>query len=120
MNSTHRQLNTIEKNHLGHFAYFPKKLGFDVFEMNGVTIIHCGLKTSMFNITYGSPKDVTSALDHINKIYKGEPFAWWIPPSAHNPLTTKTLIKNGFIIETLEHAMICDLSTIDHFKQKTD
>ena len=120
MNSSNKQLSIIEQNHLGHFAYFPKNLGFDVYETNGVTVINCGLKTSMFNIAYGSPKDATSAIDQIKRSYKGEPFAWWIPPSAHTPNTTKILAENGFIIQTIEHAMICDLNNISSFKQKTD
>lgn len=120
MNLSNKHLSIIEQNHLGHFAYLPKNLGFDVHEMNGVTVINCGLKTSMFNIVYGAPKDTNSAVDQIKKVYKGNPFAWCIPPSGHNPDTTKFLVENGFIIETIEHAMICDLNNIATFEQKTD
>ena len=120
MNLNNKQLSTIEQNHLGHFAYLPKNLGFDVHETNGVTIINCGLKTSMFNIVYGAPSDCDLAIDQIKRSYKGEPFAWWIPPSAHNPGMTKVLVENGFIIETIEHAMICDLNNVASFEQKTD
>ncbi len=120
MNLSNTQLQTIEQNHLGHFAYLPKNLGFDVHEMNGVTIINCGLKTSMFNIVYGAPNDTASGIDQIKRSYKGQPFAWWIPPSAHNPNTTKVLAENGFIIETIEHAMFCDLNNVESFEQKTD
>ena len=120
MNLINKQLKIIEQNHLGHFVYLPKNLGFDVHEMNGLTIINCGLKTSMFNIVYGTPKDTAAGIDQIKKSYKGQPFAWWIPPSAHNPNTTKVLSENGFIIETIEHAMICDLNHHARFEQKTD
>ena len=120
MNLSNDAFKIIEQNHLGHFAYLPKKLGFEVHEMNGVTVINCGLKTSMFNIAYGAPKDCLAAIDQIKKAYKGKPFAWWIPPSKHNPNTTKALIESGFIIETIEHAMICDLSNVASFAQKTD
>ena len=74
----------------------------------------------MFNIVYGAHKDIASGIDHIKRIYKGEPFAWWIPPSAHNPNTTKALLENGFIIEIIEHAMICNLNNVASFEQKTD
>ena len=120
MNLSNTQLKTIEQNHLGHFAYFPKNLGFAVYETNGVTVINCGLKTSMFNIVYGAAKDTASGIDQIKRSYKGQPFAWCIPPSAHNPNTTKALLENGFIIETIEHAMICDLNNVASFEQKTD
>lgn len=120
MNVSNTQLKTIEKNHYGHFVYLPKYLGFDVYETNGVTIINCGLKTSMFNIVYGSPKDTPSGIDQIKRRYNGQPFAWWIPPSAHHPNTTKALLENGFVIETIEHAMICDLNNVRSFQQKTE
>jgi ribosomal protein S18 acetylase RimI-like enzyme len=105
---------------LGHFAYLPKKLGFDVHERNGVTIIHGGLKTSMFNIVYGAPNDTASGIDQIKRSYQGQPFAWWIPPSAHNPNTTKILAETGFIMETIEHAIFGDLNNASSFEQKTD
>jgi ribosomal protein S18 acetylase RimI-like enzyme/predicted nucleotidyltransferase len=114
------KLKTVEQNHLNHFAYLPKNLGFDVCELGGVTVVNCGLQTSMFNITYGAPSDCDLAIDQIKQAYKGEPFAWWIPPSEHNPRTTKALVENGFIIETIEHAMICHLNNVASFAQKTD
>jgi hypothetical protein len=118
MNLNNEPLRTIEKNHLGHFVYLPKILGFDVHQAAGVTMINCGLKTSMFNIVYGAPSDCDLAIDQIKRSYKGKPFAWWIPPSAHNPGTTKILVENGFIIETIEHAMICDLNNVANFEQR--
>lgn len=74
----------------------------------------------MFNIVYGATKDTASSIDQIKRSYQGQPFAWWIPPSAHNPNTTKALLENGLIIETIEHAMICDLNNARSFEQKTD
>lgn len=46
MNLSNIQLSMIEQNHLGHFAYLPKNLGFDVYEMNGMTVINYSLKMS--------------------------------------------------------------------------
>ncbi|WPX97890.1 GNAT family N-acetyltransferase [Candidatus Fokinia crypta] len=120
MNLINNQLKIIEQNHLGHFAYLPKMLGFDVHQADGVTVINCGLGTSMFNIAYGAPNDCTTAIDQIKQKYKEQPFAWWIQPSKHNQSTTKALIQKGFIIEAIEHAMICDLSSVVSFVQKTD
>lgn len=114
------RLRMVEQNHLGHFEYFPKSLGFDVSEINGVAVINCGLKTSMFNIAYGAPNDFTTAIDQIKQAYKGQPFAWWIPPSEHNSSLTKALIEKGFVVETVEHAMICDIKDSISFEQKTD
>lgn len=161
------RLRMVEQNHLGHFEYFPKSLGFDVSEINGVAVINCGLKTSMFNIAYGVyyislkncflkiasasrahlssislaalaiyfqtqfsksnspnigsiPSDLTNVIDQIKQVYKGQPFAWWIPPSEHNSSLTKALIAQGFVVETVEHAMICDIKDSISFAQKTD
>lgn len=95
-------------------------MGFLVYENRDVTTINCHLKTSMFNIVYGSPKNVNSSILQIKKEYKGQPFAWWIPPSQHNAIVTKTLIENGLVIDTIEHAMICDLHKVISFKYTTD
>jgi hypothetical protein len=38
------QLKKIQQNHLGHFTFLPKNLGFDVTVIHGVTIINCALK----------------------------------------------------------------------------
>ena len=113
------QLKIIEKNHLDHFTFLPKNLGFDVREISGVTTINCGLQTSMFNIAYGSPKEL-DAIHEIKQAFVNRPFAWWIPPSVHNPEVTKALLTDGFIIENVEHAMICELSDIKSFTSKTD
>jgi len=107
-------LKIIEDNHLGHFVYLPKELNFDVSKVHGVFLINCGLETSMFNIAYGLPEyyagDFSWAVLAIKKEFLGQPFAWWVPSSNHNKSFTKTLLENGFIIETAEHAMICDLN----------
>ena len=113
-------METIENNHLGHFDYLPNNLGFDVHESNGATIIHGGLKTSMFSIVYGEPEDTGAGIDQIKSGFKGHPFAWWLPPSAHQPKMTKALLEKGFMIETIEHAMFGDLNNGKSFAQKTD
>lgn len=119
MNLNNSLIEAIEQNHLGHFAYLPKILGFDVRQINGITAINCGLKTSMFNIAYGLSNDFNSVIKKIIKFYKGQSFAWWIPPSQHNSDASKIFIENGFVIETTEHAMICDLRNPIHFVPKT-
>lgn len=121
MSSTDK-LKIIEQNHLAHFAFLPRNLGFDVVESYRVMVINCGLETSMFNIAYGIPKDldVPNLIQEIKQAFSEQPFAWWIPPSQHNPKLTRALLENGFIIETVEHAMICDLSGNFPHEQKTD
>lgn len=113
------QLKIIEQNHLGHFAYLPKNLGFDVHEISGVAVINCNLETSMFNIAYGSPKAFDFSIYEIKQAFRGQPFAWWIPQTQYNSQVTQALVANGFISETVEHAMICDLSNVTHLVQKT-
>lgn len=115
------QMRTIEKNHLGHFVFCPKKLGFDVYDMHGVKVINCGLQSSMFNIAYGAPQDprISQCIQDIKQTFKGQPFAWWVPPSQHNPDVTKGLLENGLIVEAMEQAMIYTVSGDTRLAQKT-
>ena len=103
------QIKIIEKNHIRHFEFFPKNLGFKVNEIQGVKLINCGLGTSMFNIAYGAYKDLSS-IKEIRESFTGQAFAWWIPQTQHNPEVTRILLENSFIIETIEHAMIYNLN----------
>ena len=115
-------ISLVEKNHLDHFTFLPNKMGFDVKEIDGVTIINCSLKTSMFNIAYGSPKslDMSGSVREIKRIFTGQPFAWWIPPSDYNPKVTEVIINEGLAPETTEHAMICDIGISIASAKKTD
>lgn len=116
------QLKIIEQNALGHFAFLPTELGFDTHEIDYISVINCGFGSSMFNIAYGAPLGcaASDAILNIKKAFKGQPFAWWIPPSQHNPEFTKSLLDHNLLIETIEHAMICDLAKTSSFQQKTD
>jgi ribosomal protein S18 acetylase RimI-like enzyme len=111
-------LNIIEKNHKEHFEFLPKLIGFNPLEENGVSLINCGLNSSMFNIAYGAPFK-NSDFSIIKNAFNTQPFAWWIPPSGHSPELTKILLENNFTLETAEHAMICDLKSISPIAQKT-
>jgi len=113
------QLNVIEKNHFEHFVFLPKKIGCNVTALNGVSLINCGLQSSMFNIVYGAPNE-TSAITKIKEAFNGQPFAWWVPPSLHTPELTKALIENDLIIEANEHAMICDLTEVTSTEYKAN
>lgn len=114
------KLQILESNHLKHFEYFPTVLGFDVFQQNKIHVVNCGLQSSMFNIVYGALDDTAEKWDHgvlkIIELFKGQPFAWWIPPSLGNHQFSKCLESHGFFREAEEHAMICDLSqlNLDH------
>ncbi len=115
-NKTH--LHIIEKNHEEHFKFLPELLNFDSRQIKGVTIVNCGLKSSMFNIAYGTPLE-NSDFSAITDAFNQQPFAWWIPPSAHDPRFTKMLLANNFILETTEHAMICDLKNSPQIMRET-
>lgn len=117
------QLSIIEENCQRHFAFLPTKLGFAMQKIDSVSMIHCGLGTSMFNIAYGVPAaslDFEDALVAVKEAFQGQSFAWWIPPSQHNFEFTAALVKGGFIREALEHAMICDLANTPLQAQKTE
>ncbi len=115
-------LKVIEENHLGHFAYLPKLLGFDIREINGVTVINCGLKSSMFNIAYGSPNSlkISDSINEIKKAFAGQPFAWWVPPTDHNQEVTEIFLQSGLEIETTEHAMVSNLKANIILEKKSD
>lgn len=116
-------LKILQQNHLGHFTFLPKKLGFNVQEINGITIVNSKLKSTMWNIVYGSPEnliDPTGVITQIKEIFEYRPFAWWIPPSQHNPQLKKILLDNGFIIEATEYAMICEITAELQLEQKTN
>lgn len=115
----HVTLELIEKIHLLHFISLPKKFGFTISEYHGAAMVYCGLGSSMFNIVYGAlstdpshwPQDIQRIIDFFN----GQPFAWWIPPSVRNQAFSDMLTHTGFVMGTYEHAMLCDLHTIqDH------
>lgn len=113
-------LKVIEENHLGHFAYLPKLLGFDIRKINGVTVINCGLKSSMFNIAYGSPKSVkiSDSIEEIKKAFAGQPFAWWVPPTDYKQDVTEIFLQSGLEVETTEHAMICNAAAANILHEK--
>lgn len=120
------ELKIIERNHHEHFKFFPERLGFNMHEMYGASVINCGFGTSMFNIVYGTPfagVDFKDNVKKIKEIFNGRAFAWWVPESERNPKLTNALLDAGLRIETIEYVMICDLSVIDDgltLKQKTN
>ena len=117
-----KALKVIEENHLGHFSYLPELLGFDVRKIYGVTVINCGLKSSMFNIAYGSPRSLklSDSIEEIKKAFAGKPFAWWVPPTDYKNNITEHLIQSGLEVETTEHAMVWKTATNVLQERKTD
>ena len=112
----------VEENLFGHFIYLPKKIKFHITEKKDVTIVNCSLNSSMFNIVCKSNIQETDfeiikkyILEIIEK-FKGQPFAWWLGPST-TPKNLKQVLQDlGFIQETTEYAMICNLNQFTHKK----
>ena len=75
----------------------------------------------MFNISYIAPKVVTiqDVITNVIDTFKSQPFAWWIPDGQCNDQLTECLLAKGLKIKTTEHAMICDLQSIQIEKPKT-
>lgn len=114
-------LDIIEKIHLGHFTYLPKKLQFTLKKIDELTLIYCGLGSSMFNIVFGELKESTfEKVMNIIDVFRGQPFAWWIPPSKKNPHLVNILLEIGFVKESHEEAMICDLKKFHGFNCLSD
>lgn len=116
------KLKIIEQTHVSHFTFLSKNLKGDMQEVDGVIIINSNLNSSMFNIAYGTPKSLklSDSIQIIKKTFDRKQFAWWVPPSQHNQEVERSLLENGLFTKTTEHAMICDLSKIDIFEQKTN
>lgn len=102
------QLKKIEQNQLEYLAYLPNKLGCDVQNISGVTIINCSLDTT---IVYGAPQHVNYALAAIKNICTRQALSWWIPPSERNPHITTELIANGLSVQSINAAMFGNVST---------
>lgn len=117
-------IEKIEQIALGHFKFLPTLLGFKTHTYQGLHVINCGLGSSMFNIAFGcfnsDPATWTNEVQNIIREFKGQPFAWWIPPSQHSPLLNQYLSDAGFHIETTEHAMILDLESLEVTKPQTN
>ncbi len=102
-------IRKIEQNLVGHFKYLPRLLNCEVKLAHGATIINSGLNTSMFNIVCEADLKEESIEDVIAE-FKGQNFAFWLGPSSR-PLNLAQILKEfGFVSETTEHAMMCDLS----------
>ena len=65
--------NKIEELTLSHFRCLPELLGFKTQKLDDLSIINCGLGSSMFNVAFGGG-DVK--VDQVIKLFKGQPFAW--------------------------------------------
>jgi len=104
-------LEKIKQNTFGHFKYLPEAAGFSVKTDQALTIINCGLGSSMFNIVCGDyhAEKVQSVVNE----FKGQPFAWWISPSIESKTLSRKLLEHGFITETEERAMLCDLTNFE-------
>jgi ribosomal protein S18 acetylase RimI-like enzyme len=116
-------MKPFEKMLGDHFQSLHRMVGFPVSEKDGVKIINSGLGTSMFNIIYGcfnSPENVWDLeIQNVIAEFKGQPVAWWIPNSNAHSKFIENLKKVGFVVETDEVAMQCDLSDIQQYVPKT-
>ncbi|WP_341808038.1 GNAT family N-acetyltransferase [Wolbachia endosymbiont (group E) of Neria commutata] len=116
-------IEKIEQNIFGHFKYLPEAAKFSVKTDQDLTIINCGLGSSMFNIVCGIPieqDNFNRTIQNVINEFKGQPFAWSISPSALSEVLSKKLLECGFIIEATEHAMLCDLTNYEDNKYDTN
>jgi ribosomal protein S18 acetylase RimI-like enzyme/predicted nucleotidyltransferase len=128
---TSSRLRELEQTHQQHFEYLPKVLGYEVVESSeGGFTLACLLGSSLFNIVYGRPfrqsllepiseQSWETEIHKVMQIFKGQPFAWWVPPSQKHPDFTKALLKANFVQEANAEAMFCALSTFPDLEPKT-
>lgn len=108
----------------GHFAALPKILDMPISENETIKKINCGLDTSMFNVAYGSltadQHTLDQEIENVISYFNGQHFAWWIPNSNDHPQCVKRMQEYGFVRETNEIAMRCDLCKTGHYVPKTN
>ena len=76
----------------------------------------------MFNIvceTKFIESEIDEQIEGVIQAYKGQPFAWWLGPTASPKGLSAKLVERGFVFETTELAMICDLTTFDFSKKES-
>lgn len=114
--------NLIEAGHLSHFKALPQALGFCVEARSGVTYIPCHLGSSMFNIAFGAPDhgDLPGELARAKSLFKGQPFAWWVPPSLATDAVAQEFLAAGFHKEAPEHAMIRNLTDFEGLPKRSN
>ena len=102
---------TAEENLFESITYLPKKFKYDYFEDKFIRIVNCGYDTSMFNIVCKTnlADDIELKIDKIIEKYDGQQFAWWLGPSDRPENIGDVLAKRGFVKETNEYAMFCDI-----------
>lgn len=83
--------------------------GFPITQKKHLIMINCGLELSMFNVVFGAPEVNILKIQEVINTYKGQPFAWWVPPSQRCQELSIHFKRMGFVIEAIEQAMICDL-----------
>lgn len=110
-------LMRVEKNIYRHFKYLPELAGLSIKKYDSITIINCMLKSSMFNVVYGAPDSKNSDNDQkiidVKNQFCEQDFAWWIGPSAQSIIFKQKLLAHGFIVETNEYVMLCDLDAFN-------
>lgn len=116
-------MNAWENVLWGHFAALPKILESPVCENGIIKTINCGLNTSMFNIAYGclssEQNSLETEIDRVISYFSGQQFAWWVPNSNEHSQFIKRLEEFGFVRETDEIAMQCDLTKTAQYVPKT-
>ncbi len=117
-----KRLLEIEANTLAHFKYLPALAHFPIKSDIDLTIINCGLGSSMFNIVYGNLKKYSSsigiAIQAIVDQFQNQEFAWWVPRSLQTKTLASGLLQLGFIIESEEIAMWCKPDFNSKFSSK--
>jgi ribosomal protein S18 acetylase RimI-like enzyme len=55
---------------------------------------------------------IDTRIKDIIGFFRGHSFTWWIPPSWRSKILSDTLLRCGFLLKTIEYAMLYDLSSI--------
>lgn len=98
----------IEENLLGHFCYFPERLGFEIRTIGKVTAVNCRMRSR--NVAYGA-----GSVEQVMDFFQEEPFTWWIYDSG---AMRSKLLERGFNKDRMHCAMICDLTKYEQSELK--
>lgn len=103
----------IEKNIFLNFKHLPKTIGRTVVEHEDLSMVSCGFSSLAFNIvcdTHLKDKSYENMVERTDEFYGKRPYVWWLgSPTIPNRFNLH-LKSRGFVLFSVENAMVCDLT----------
>jgi ribosomal protein S18 acetylase RimI-like enzyme len=105
----------IESNVFSNFKHLPKTIDQKVMQYDDMTMISCGFNSVACNIvcdTHMRDKSYEDMVARADQFYQAKPYVWWLGSPSAPVNFAAYLALRGFVLASIETAMICDLSKI--------